>query len=180
MSKREIYNQLVAEVEADKALINSTTTAPSYKEVVAGETTAQMSLPQQGVSLKTPTSAFADYAIRDALLVEALKDEEFAFVLINKIGNDVHDKVEAKSVTQDDVEALATAGNLLTMWEQFGSAVFMLSLLEETVEEYKLQEPTINGLTKKLLESADTFPFSVVRNSSVADLYDKSQKGLDE
>lgn len=177
MSKREIYNGVIAEVEYDKALIEIDNPT-SYTDMVRGEG-LQAKLPEGGVSLKSATSAFADYAVRDALLVKAMEDEDFAFVLMNKIGTTVKDKVEAKTITQDDVEALATATQVLVMWEQFTGALVMTALLDSVVEEYKLKEPTITNLTKKLLEAQGRFPFAETRKSSARELSESVLKGLD-
>lgn len=176
MSKRDIYDQIVAEVEADKQLITMEQT--SYADMVAKES-LQLRLPKEGVFLKSDTSAFAEYAIRDALIVKALEDEEFTFVLVNKIGTTVKNKVESKSLTQNDIEAFATAGNLLTMWEQFGSADSITEALDSLVEEYSLTAPQLTTLTKRLLSASDSFPFPVVRQSTIKDLGAQAQAGLD-
>jgi hypothetical protein len=177
MSKRDIYEGVIAEVEYDKALIE-VATPMSYTDMVRAEG-MQVKLPEQGVFLKSATSAFADYAVRDALLIKAMGDEDFAFVLINKIGTTVKEKVEDNTITQDDVEALATAGQVLVMWEQFASALVMTALLDKVIEEYSLREPTLTYLTKKLLEAQDYFPFAQTRKESLRDLANEAQKGLD-
>lgn len=176
MSKRDIYDQIVAEVEADKQLITMEQT--SYADMVAQEK-VQLRLPDGGVFLKSDTSAFAEFAIRDALIVKALEDEEFTFVLVNKIGSTLKAKSEAKSVTQEDIEAFATAGNLLTMWEQFGGADMLTSALDSLVEEYSLTEPTLTSLTKRMLSASDSFPFGVIRKSTIEALGAQAQAGLD-
>jgi len=178
MRKREIYEGIVAEVEYDKALIE-VEKPTSYTAMVEAEG-LNMKLPKDGVSLKTPTSAFADYAVRDAILIRAMEDEDFAFVLINKIGATVKGKVEKEEVvTQDDIEALATAGQVLTMWEQFDSAFAMTLLLDKAVESHSLTEPTLTNLTKKLLGAKDSFPFRSTREGAIRDLAVQAQEGLD-
>jgi len=175
MSKREMYDGVIAEVEYDKALIQIDNA--SYIDVVR-EGSVKLALPENGVSLKSATSVFADYDVRDALLVKTMEDEEFAFVLINKIGSTVKSKVEDKTITQDDVEALATAGQVLVMWEQFGGALVMTALLDNVIEEYNLSTPSLADITKRLLEVKDYFPFAETRKGSVADLSGKLEEGL--
>lgn len=177
MSKREIYNGVVAEVEYDKALIKLNTPT-SYAEAVEAEG-SHLALPEEGVSLKSATDVFADYTVRDAILIKAMEDEEFSFVLVNKIGNTVKEKVEAKAITQDDVEALATAGQVLVMWEQFGTALVMTALLDSVVKDYSLKEPSLTTITKKLLGVQNSFPFAETRTNAVRDLAEKSMAGLD-
>ena len=177
MRKREMYDGVIAEVEYDRALVEVDSTM-TYTDVVQNGS-IKLALPEEGVSLKSATDVFADYAVRDAILIKAMEDEEFAFVLINKIGNTVKSKVEDKTITQDDVEALATAGQVLVMWEQFGTATVMTALLDSVIEEYKLREPSLTNITKKLLEVHDTFPFAETRKSTLRDLSKKSMEGLD-
>jgi len=178
MSKREMYEEIVAEVESDKALVEVDSTM-TYTDVVQNGS-IKLALPEEGVSLKSATSAFTDYGVRDAILIKAMEDEEFAFVLINKIGNTVKSKVEAKTITQDDVEALATAGQVLVMWEQFTTAIVMTVLLDNLIEENKnLREPALATITKRLLDVCHTFPFAETRKHTVRDLSEKSKAGLD-
>jgi hypothetical protein len=178
MNKRDIYNGVVAEVESDKALIEIEKPT-SYTDMVKEEGMS-MVLPCEGVFLKSATSAFADYAVRDAILIKAMEDEDFAFVLINKIGATVKKKVEEdEAVTQDDIEALATAGQVLTMWEQFDSAFSMTLLLDKAVEFNSLTEPTLTSLTKRLLGAKESFPFKATREGAIRDLAGKAQEGLD-
>lgn len=176
MSKREMYDGVIAEVEYDKALVKVDSTM-SYTDVVK-EGSIKLALPEEGVFLKSATSVFAEYDVRDALLVKTMEDEEFAFVLINKIGTTIKEKVENKTVTQDDVEALATAGQILTMWEQFGGAIVLTALLDSVIEEYGLTTPSLAEITKRLLESKDRFPFAETRKGTVAELSSKVVEGL--
>lgn len=172
MNSRELYESLVSEIEADTSLI--TTHEADYINAVANESIT-ISLPKGGVLLKTPTSAFADYAVRDSLLVKSMETEEFAFVLLNKIGNTIKSKLDDdKAITQDDVEALTVAGHVSAMWEQFGSAVAMLEMLDESLTKNKdLTEPTLNSLTKRLIMARDSFPFVKTRSEMRTDLAHK-------
>ena len=176
MSKRDLYEGIVAEVEADISLIKPDTN--SYIDVVqSGKTT--ITLPAGGVLLKSPTSAFADYAVRDTVLTKAMESEEFAFVLINKIGNTVKSKVDDKSVTQDDIEALVSASQVCVMWEQFNLSSVITALTHELIEEYSLQEPSLNKITNQLMEAREYFPFAEIRKQVLADLETTLIKDLD-
>jgi hypothetical protein len=177
MTKRELYESIVAEVEADINLIKPDNAKGYIETVQTGATT--ITLPEGGVLLKTPTSAFADYAVRDTVLVKAMESEEFAFVLINKIGNHVKNKAEDNSVTQDDIEALVGASQVCVMWEQFGIAGIMSDLSEELIKKHELREPSLNTITKKLLDVRDTFPFAITRKQLLTELNDKVTKELD-
>ena len=176
MSKRDLYEGIVAEVEADISLIKPDN--GSYIEAVQTGTTT-ITLPEGGVLLKSPTSAFADYAVRDTLLTKAMESEEFAFVLINKIGNTVKAKVDDNSLTQDDIEALVSASQVCVMWEQFNTSRVMSALAEELIKKHNLREPSLNTITKKLLEARSHFPFASTRKELLADLTDKTIKELD-
>jgi hypothetical protein len=176
MSKRDLYEGIVAEVEADISLIKPDN--GSYIEAVQTGTTT-ITLPEGGVLLKSPTSAFADYAVRDTLLTKAMESEEFAFVLINKIGNTVKAKVDDNSLTQDDIEALVSASQVCVMWEQFNTSRVMSALAEELIKKHNLREPSLNKIVKKLLEARSHFPFASTRKELLADLTDKTIKELD-
>lgn len=177
MSKRELYDTIVAEVEADISLIKPDNTKGYIETVQKGTTT--ITLPDGGVLLKSPTSAFADYAVRDTVLTKAMESEEFAFVLINKIGNTVKAKADDNSLTQDDIEALVSASQVCVMWEQFGTSSFMSALAEELIKKHELHEPNLNKITKKLLEVRKDFPFATTRKELLADLNDTLIKELD-
>lgn len=175
MSKRDLYEGIVAEVEADISLIKPDT---SYIEAVQ-EGTTTITLPKGGVLLKSPTSAFANYAVRDTVLTKAMESEEFSFVLVNKIGNTISNKHENREVTQDDIEALVSASQICVMWEQFETSAYMSELADRLIKKYDLQEPSLNIIVKKLLEERDRFPFASTRTALQADLTDKVIKELD-
>jgi hypothetical protein len=177
VSKRELYEGIVAEVEADISLIKPDNTKGYIETVQEGSTT--ITLPDGGVLLKTPTSAFADYAVRDTVLTKAMESEEFAFVLINKIGNTVKAKADDNSLTQDDIEALVSASQVCVMWEQFGTSSVMSALADELIKKHELREPSLNTITKKLLEARSYFPFATTRKELIADLSAKVSKELD-
>lgn len=176
MSKRDLYEGIVAEVEADISLIKPVPTG--YMEAVEKGATS-VTLPENGVSLKTPTSAFADYDVRDTVLIKAMESEEFAFVLVNKIGNTVDEKAKANNLTQDDIEALVSAGQVCVMWEQFDTATVISKLAYGLVKEHSLSLPSLNSITNKLLEARDYFPFAKARKDVMADIQDKVSAGLD-
>ena len=176
MNQRELYESLVSEVEADISLISSN--EADYIEAVQKESIT-ITLPKGGVLLKTPTSALADYVVRDNLLLKSMESEEFAFVLLNKIGNTFMSKVDSdKTITQDDIEAVTVAGHVCAMWEQFGSAMTMLNMLDESLEkDSNLTEPALNGITKRLIANRAVFPFAKTRAEMLRDLKPKSLEG---
>lgn len=171
MNKREMYDSIVAEVEADISLIKPDNNTSYIEAVQTGKTT--ITLPDGGVLLKSPTSAFADYDVRDTLLIKAMESEEFAFVLINKIGNTVKDKSDIGGVTQDEIEALVSAGQICVMWEQFDTSLVMSELASNLITKHKLREPNLNMITKKLLEVRDHFPFADTRKGLLSELSEK-------
>jgi len=177
MTKRDLYDGIVAEVEADISLIKPDNTKGYIETVQEGSTT--ITLPDGGVLLKSPTSAFADYAVRDNVLTKAMESEEFAFVLINKIGNTVKAKADDNSLTQDDIEALVSASQVCVMWEQFGTSSVMSALAEELIKKHELREPSLNTITKRLLEARKHFPFAETRKQLLADFDGKIIKELD-
>jgi len=123
---------------------------------------------------------FADYTVRDAILIESMKDEEFAFVLLNKIANTVHKNYEDGKPTQDDIEALATSSQICVMWEQFQNAYMITKVIETYAEEHDLIEPPLTKITKQLLQAHDTFPFAKVRTETIAELKTKSDADLEK
>lgn len=177
MTKRETYDSLVSEIEADLTKIELLIPT-SYSEMVASNS-SRMALPEEGVFLKTPTSAFADYSVRDRLMVKAMESEEFAFVLTNKIANTVETKWDSNTISQEDVEALACAGQVVAMWEQFALAEAFVSTIATCVSKYDLNKPSLTSITEAMLSVRDTFPFDETRQSVVADLSNDLEGALD-
>jgi hypothetical protein len=170
-NKREMYDAIVQEVQSDMGQI----TAPDFDYLTSIDHTAVM-LPN-ALSLSHDISAFSDYSVRDALMVTATEDEKFAFILTNKI---VHTVKGKDSPTQDDIEALACAGQILTVWEQFDNATHTLSLIEPLATSNNLTVPSLVNLTLRMIMSRDTFPFRATREGLISELKSKAMAGLDE
>lgn len=175
MSKRDLYDSVVYEVEKDTAKIIQP--EMGYMEVLNSSATAEL---PEGLRLLTPTEVFADYSVRDALLVKSAEDEDFAFVLSNKIIHTVQDKDADNAIVQDDLEAFVTALQVLTIWEQFDNVPDLYQLADSLNAKYKLHMPSLMGITRKLYEARDYFPFAETRQGSVQDLKDKAMGALNE
>ena len=164
LSKKALYDSIVEEVKADITLIKPLT--QGYEEAVQGGGTV-VTLPQSIAGLTAPVSAFADYDVRDALILNALEDESFAFVLIAKVGGAVYQNQD--NVTQDDVEALAVVANVSAMWEQTENAYLTLEVIKEITKDKGLEEPTLAQLTKRILDTKG-FPAKSVREGAQVQL----------
>ena len=175
-NKRELYNSIVAEVREYSPFPE---TPASYIEVGNG----QLSL-DDNLTLESKTSAFSDMAVRDAILMDAMKDEVFAFVLINKIINTTHEADDKEAFTQHDLEALTLAGHIATMWEQAGIAVKLsFAIIPTMVEKYRLVEPSLNTMTRKVIDAKcanDGLPIDKMRKQMVKDLDPIIYEGIDE
>jgi len=177
MTKRVMYESIVQEVEQDMPKVNKPTT---YLEQVESEGTVTISVP---IPFKTaPISAFADYKVRDALIVRCMKDEDFTFVLLNKITNTLHinSMDDANRLTQDDVEALTFVVHIGAMWEQFEQAERFLGLTEHAIETNNLDKPNLLRLTERILTVRDNWNFSKKRAEMSDDLSLTLQADLDD
>jgi hypothetical protein len=160
MKRREIYDSIVKEVTDDLTLIKPL--PQTYEDTVHNG--SGVMLPTDLAMLNAPVSALSDIDVRDGLIVRALQDEKFAFVLVAKVAGAVYDNKD--NVTQDDVEALAVVANITAMWEQTNHAELTLKVIEEVIEEANtLVEPSLVYLTKQILK-ADGFPFKEVRGGT--------------
>ena len=175
MSKRALYDAVVQEVEQDKAKINQPEIG--YLDVINSSVTAEL---PQGLRLASPTDVFADYAVRDALLITSADDEDFAFVMSNKIIHTVQDKDAEGTITQPDLEAFVTALQVLTIWEQFDNAPDLYQLADSLNAKYKLRMPSLMGITRRLYEAREHFPFASTRRDSVQEIKDKAMADLNE
>ena len=175
MSKRDLYDSVVYEVEQDKAKIIQPEIG--YTDVINSSATAEL---PEGLRLLTPTEVFADYSVRDALLVTSADDEDFAFVMSNKIIHTIEDKDSEGTITQPDLEAFVTALQVLTIWEQFDNVPDLYQLADSLNAKYKLHMPSLMGITRRLYEARETFPFASTRKGSVQELKDKAMADLNE
>ncbi|CAB4175004.1 hypothetical protein UFOVP965_101 [uncultured Caudovirales phage] len=149
-TKRDLFNAVVADVTGDFPLVweYAENAMPSQHDP---ETYVQYEV-MDDLYLSVPTTAFGNVTVRDALIMEASKDEKFCFVLSNKIIHTVRDAdVNDHNVTQDDLEALATAIQLGAIWGQVHTATSLIEVAEHLVSEYDLNEPSVIGVSKGLI-----------------------------
>jgi hypothetical protein len=162
MSKRTLYDSIIKEVTADVPLIKPLQ-PQTYEEAIHNDGNTVM-LPKNIGSLTAPVSAFADFDVRDGLILKALQDESFAFVLIAKVAGAVYKHEE--NITQDDIEALAVVANVSAMWEQTHNARLTLKVIRECIKSIEtLVEPTLVALTERILDT-NGFPFEMIRKGS--------------
>jgi hypothetical protein len=111
-----------------------------------------------------------------------MKDEDFTFVLLNKITNTLHinSMDDANRLTQDDVEALTFVVHIGAMWEQFEQAERFLGLTEHAIEINNLDKPNLLRLTERLLTVRDNWNFSKKRAEMSDDLALTLQADLDD
>jgi hypothetical protein len=177
VNKRETYNSIIAEIEGE--LNKVTTNIPEdYVDMVNSNSSRTISV-DKGVILKSATSAFANYAVRDGLMVRATTDPEFSLVLVAKIGNYISAK-DSKAITQDDIEAMATASQISAIWGQEWSANYFVKSVEELTKINKeLTEPSLITITKMLL-NAGTERVASIRTNTMSQLSDKVNEALGE
>jgi hypothetical protein len=147
-TKREMYDTIVAEVERDYVHVfeHMDGEMPNMEE----EGFVQYEV-LDGLILDTPTTAFSNFAVRDALMVKANENDKFAFVLCNKIIHHVKQADDAGNFGQADLDALATAIHIQAMWEQTERAIGLASVAEQCAEENNLTMPTIMDATKRII-----------------------------
>jgi hypothetical protein len=80
-TKREMYDTVVAEVERDYVHVFE----HEMGEVPDTEDGYVQYELFDGLKLDSPTDAFSNFSVRDALMAKANADDKFAFVLSNKI-----------------------------------------------------------------------------------------------
>jgi len=164
MTKLETYNSLIAEVERDTSLIGLPALEGSLYEELESDG-IRLSLPDN-LPMDTPLSVFSDYDIRDAVMTKAMEDEQFSFVLVNKITKTVHPRKDSPSeITQDDLEALAVSAHVGTMWEQFDPALSLMAWSHELVEKDRpdLTIPSLMDITVRLIQAREMFDFAGTR-----------------
>ena len=159
-TKRDLFNAVVADVTGDFPLVWE----HGENQVLAqgSEDTYIQYEVLDDLHLSVPTSTFANVTVRDAVLMEASKDEMFSFVLMNKI---IHTARNADEIdhnfTQDDMEALATAIQVGAIWGQVGKATELIQVAEHLVEEYDLKEPSCIGVSKGLIVAQTLFGIDI-------------------
>jgi hypothetical protein len=147
-TNRELFDTIVAEVERDYALVfeHAMGEVPTEDE----ETFVQYEV-FDALPLDTPTDAFSNFTVRDAIMVKANQDDKFAFVLCNKIIHHAKNADDSGNFTQADLDALATAIHIQAMWEQTERAVGLAQVAEQCAQENQLDMPTIMDSTKRVI-----------------------------
>jgi hypothetical protein len=104
-----------------------------------------------GLKLDSPTDAFSNFSVRDALMAKANADDKFAFVLSNKIIHSTKEASDSGNFGQADLDALATAIHIQAMWEQAEKAVALAQVAIEVAQENNLRLPSIMDATRKII-----------------------------
>ena len=168
-TKREMYDTVVAEVERDYVHVfeHEMGTNPTEDE----EGFVQYEL-FDGLRLDSPTNAFSNFSVRDALMAKANADDKFAFVLSNKIIHSTKEASDSGTFVQADLDALATAIHIQAMWEQAEKAVALAQIAIEVAQENNLKLPTIMDASRKIIMAQQ------MMGMDIADLREKMSKEL--
>jgi hypothetical protein len=146
-TKREMYNTVVAEVERDYVHV--------FEHEMGSVPDTEEGFVQYEVfdslRLDSPTDAFSNFTVRDALMAKANADDKFAFVLSNKIIHSAKEASDAGNFVQADLDALATAIHIQAMWEQIEKAVALAQIAIEVAQEHDLQLPSIMDASRKII-----------------------------
>ena len=146
-TKREMYDTVVAEVERDYVHVFE----HEMGEVPDTEDGYVQYELFDGLKLDSPTDAFSNFSVRDALMAKANADDKFAFVLSNKIIHTAKEASDSGNFGQADLDALATAIHIQAMWEQAEKAVALAQIAIETAQEHDLKLPSIMDATRKII-----------------------------
>ena len=147
-TKREMYDTVVAEVERDYVHVFEHQMGEMPTEDEEGYVQYELF---DGLTLDTPTDAFSNFAVRDALMAKANADDKFAFVLSNKIIHTAKQASDSGTFGQADLDALATAIHIQAMWEQAEKAVALAQIAIETAQEHDLKMPSIMDASRKII-----------------------------
>jgi hypothetical protein len=153
-TKREMYDTVVAEVERDYVHVFE----HEMGEVPDTEDGYVQYELFDGLKLDSPTDAFSNFSVRDALMAKANADDKFAFVLSNKIIHSTKEASDSGNFGQADLDALATAIHIQAMWEQAEKAVALAQIAVEVAREHDiadLREKMSKELTPALLADLD-------------------------
>ena len=146
-TKREMYDTVVAEVERDYVHVFE----HEMGEVPDTEDGYVQYELFDGLKLDSPTDAFSNFSVRDALMAKANADDKFAFVLSNKIIHSTKEASDSGNFGQADLDALATAIHIQAMWEQAEKAVALAQVAIEVAQENNLRLPSIMDATRKII-----------------------------
>jgi hypothetical protein len=146
-TKREMYDTVVAEVERDYVHVFE----HEMGEVPDTEDGFVQYEVFDSLRLDSPTDAFSNFTVRDALMAKANADDKFAFVLSNKIIHSAKEASDAGTFVQADLDALATAIHIQAMWEQIEKAVALAQIALEVAQENDLKLPSIMDASRKII-----------------------------
>lgn len=171
---RVLFDQITQEVEDGKKYVIH------YDTSDLDNGTAGMEV-LEALPLDAGTLAFGNYKVRDALLVEANKDEEFAFVLVNKIMTHVKQKSDDNAIVQSDVEAVATASHILAMWELIEPAVGTIEIAKMIIDSNDVDTPSLIKSTMQVITAGTMFDrdISKLREQMVQDIGQNILDNLD-
>ena len=177
-TNRELYDTVVAEVERDYVHV--------FEHEMGEAPTDEGDFVQyevfDGLTLETPTDAFSNFIVRDAIMLKANEDDKFGFVLCNKIIHSVREASEAGNFRQADLDALATAIHIQVMWEQTERAVGLASIAIEHAQEDNLEMPSLMEASRKLIMANQMMGMEIapMRERMVKELKPVMMSALDE
>ncbi len=121
---------------------------------------------------------FANYTVRDALLVAGCEDDTFTQVLSIKVVNTISEDVKNdKPITQAHIEALATVHHLNTMWAYTPVVEQVRETANSLIAKYDLELPNLVRLTDRILSAG--WDLTSTREGMLVGLKDSVQAGLD-
>jgi hypothetical protein len=177
MTKREQYDEIVAQVEADLPLIVEYYPT-SYEEAVVSDSLT-ISINGEAIRIDNfPIGVVSDYAVRDSLMVRSVADERFGLILTSKVGKYVETKLNnGESLNQDDIEALVMGAQITTMWEQFDTSKYLLGLITDHADD-NLTIPKLASITAGMIQHYKELNFSALRKEMITDLKGKIDEAL--
>ncbi len=121
---------------------------------------------------------FANYTVRDALMVAGCEDDTFTQVLSIKVVNTISEDVKNdKPITQAHIEALATVHHLNTMWAYTPVVEQVRETANSLIAKYDLELPNLVRLTDRILSAG--WDLTSTREGMLVGLKDSVQAGLD-
>ena len=164
-----MYDTVVAEVERDYVHVFEHAEGSMPTEDEEGFVQYEVF---DSLRLDTPTDAFSNFTVRDALMAKANAYDKFAFVLSNKIIHSAKEASDAGTFVQADLDALATAIHIQAMWEQAEKAVALAQIAMEVAQEHDLRLPTIMDASRKIIMA------QTMMGMDIANLREKMSKEL--
>lgn len=121
---------------------------------------------------------FANYTVRDAIMVAGCEDDTFTQVLSIKVVNTISEDVKNdKPITQAHIEALATVHHLNTMWAYTPVVEQVRETANSLIAKYDLELPNLIRLTDRILSAG--WDLTSTREGMLVGLKDSVQAGLD-